>query len=408
MLELTDVSSAKRVAGVLNAYPANPAIVLGGQVSGLAVTRSLGRRGVPVAVLDPEERALAKASRYAVASATVPSPLDGAQPALSWLGDLGRALRRPAVLLPTGDEWALAVARHGPGLGRGFVAPAAGSDVVDSILNKARLYAAALAVGMPVPRFAIINPKSLKEAEDIVGYPCVVKPSEKGDFVHRFGQAALTAESREDLLAIVDGAGDRELLLQELLPLEDAALQTAAVYVDRDGRLAASFGGRRLAVYPTGFGTSCLVESRPNQRLVDRAYRLLSHMAYRGIAEVEFIWDPSSEEWALIDVNPRCWKWVGLTGFAGVDLAWMAYTDAVGAARGSCRQVPGARWASILDLAAMGSQGGNSLLTDSDYQALLSGRGEAPIVDSVFTPDDPLPFARALESLARPGIACRC
>jgi len=263
MLELTDVSSAKRVAGVLNAYPANPAIVLGGQVSGLAVTRSLGRRGVPVAVLDPEERALAKASRYAVASATVPSPLDGAQPALSWLGDLGRALRRPAVLLPTGDEWALAVARHGPGLGRGFVAPAAGSDVVDSILNKARLYAAALDVGMPVPRFAIINPKSLKEAEDIVGYPCVVKPSEKGDFVHRFGQAALTAESREDLLAIVDGAGDRELLLQELLPLEDAALQTAAVYVDRDGRLAASFGGRRLAVYPTGFGTSCQAEPAP-------------------------------------------------------------------------------------------------------------------------------------------------
>lgn len=407
MLDVTQTSSAERVARALNAHRSSPAVVLGGQVSGLAVVRSLGRRGVPVAVIDPDERALARSSRFALAGEAVPGPLDDEAATLAWLRELGGALERPAVLFPTGDDWALAAVRGG--LGDGFVPPPVGQDVVARVLDKGRLHTAAVEAGVPVPRLAPYDPWRLDETERSIGYPCVVKPALKGDFVRRFGQAGRLAGSEEELAVIVEEAGRREMVLQELLPVDDAVLHTAAVYIDRRGRLAGGFGGRRLAVHPAGFGTTCLVESHPEPVLMDRAVRLLARFGYRGIAEVEFIWDPRDREWKLIDINPRCWKWVGLTAFGGVDLAWMAYQDATGQPVDAAEQVPGRRWASLLDLAALRAETGRSPLDDGECQALMSGQADSCLVDSVLAPDDPLPFVRALESMARPAtVACKC
>jgi D-aspartate ligase len=409
MLDVKRTSSAERVAHVLNANESSPAIVLGGQVSGLAAVRSLGRRDVPVAVIDPDEQALARSSRYALAGAAVSSPLDDEAATVAWLRELGDALERPAVLFPTGDDWALAVARSAAALGDGFAAPPVGEEVVARVLDKGRLHTAALEAGVPVPRLAPYDVWRLDEAERTIGYPCVVKPALKGDFVRRFGQAGRLASSEEELAAIVEEADRREMVLQELLPIEDAVLHTAAVYIDRRGRLAGAFGGRRLAVHPPMFGTTCLVESRPEPTLVGRAVRLLGELGYRGIAEVEFIWDPSDEEWKLIDINPRCWKWVGLTAFGGVDLVWMAYQDATGQPIDAAEQVPGRRWASLLDLASLRAETGRSPLDDGECQALMSGQVDACLVDSVMAMDDPLPFMRALESMARPAtVACKC
>jgi D-aspartate ligase len=48
------------------------AVVIGGDYQGLGIVRSLGRRGVPVGVLD-DERSIARFSRYTAWNVRVPS-----------------------------------------------------------------------------------------------------------------------------------------------------------------------------------------------------------------------------------------------------------------------------------------------------------------------------------------------
>jgi predicted ATP-grasp superfamily ATP-dependent carboligase len=392
------------------------AVILGAQVSGLAVARSLGRRGVPVIALDPDCQALAATSRFVVGSGVLPSPLADEAAFVDRLVALGRELARPAVVFPTGDEWASALARNADRLGGLFVLPPADDGTIRRILHKGHLYREARALGVPVPGFLEVGPGrepvGVDEVAAAVGFPCVVKPGEKKDFVKRFGQAALVVKEpgrMGEVLTQFHG----DAVIQELIPSDDPVLQTVATYVDRRGEVRGSFVGRRLAVFPPGFGTSCLVEAADDQALIEPATFLLRGMGYRGIAEVEFILDERDGTWKLIDVNPRPWKWVGLPIHAGLDLPWLAYADALGLPSGprpeDTRPALGVRWTSIHDLTALTATTGRTLVEDAAWQALLQGRANGRMVDATFDADDVLPFVRAMENAHGPSAkACPC
>src|SRR6187399_1879004 len=80
LIERRSAESKSRVSGLSSGRAAEPprgAVVLGGDFNGLAVVRSLGRRGIPVCVID-DERSIARASRYATHAIDVPSLRDDA------------------------------------------------------------------------------------------------------------------------------------------------------------------------------------------------------------------------------------------------------------------------------------------------------------------------------------------
>ena len=88
------------------------AVVFNSHITGLAVARSLGRRGVPVIALDRDPKGYALASKYVTVAALCPNVLADEEGFVRYLLDLGAVLDRPAVLYPTNDEWVLAVNRH--------------------------------------------------------------------------------------------------------------------------------------------------------------------------------------------------------------------------------------------------------------------------------------------------------
>lgn len=395
-----------RIQADINHRGQPAAVLLGAQVSGLAVARSLGRRGIPIIALDPDPRAIAGASRFVTAMGRIPNPVNDEEGFVGILQALGQHLAQPAVVFPTGDEWASAIAAHAAELGSAFLLPPVTYAAVSRILNKGCLYQEAAGLGIPVPTFVYLKEQSLAVA-DAFTFPCAVKPAEKRDFVRRYGQAALVVDDAQQVQQMVGRLGHRDIVLQELVPMTDAQLQTVAVYIDRCGQTRGVFVGQRLAVFPAGFGTTCLVQATEDASLVSQAVALLNHFDYRGIAEVEFIWDPRDDTWKLIDINPRCWKWIGLPIFAGIDLPWMAYADAVGCPIERATPTAGVRWASVPDLAALTAQTGTSPLTPSDWSALFQHTARGGIIDATFDPDDVLPFVRALETTAQ-GTQCAC
>src|SRR5436190_21927350 len=87
------------------------AVVIGGDYQGLGIMRSLGRRGVPICVVD-DERSIGRFSRYATHAVATPN-LRSDDATVACLLDAGARLNLDGwVIYPTRDETVAALSRH--------------------------------------------------------------------------------------------------------------------------------------------------------------------------------------------------------------------------------------------------------------------------------------------------------
>jgi predicted ATP-grasp superfamily ATP-dependent carboligase len=104
-------------------------------------------------------------------------------------------------------------------------------------------------------------------------------------------------------------------------------------YRDRHGQILGILARRRLRMFPPGFGNSTdsvtipLTEARD---AVDSALTLFEAIGFHGMFDAEFKLDERSGRHTIIEVNARPWWQIELSRAAGIDVAWMAYADALG------------------------------------------------------------------------------
>jgi D-aspartate ligase len=363
---------------VSSAVPA--ALVFNCHITGLAVARSLAAHGVRVIALDPDPRGLGQASRAVFERHNCPNPLVDEKGFIGYLLDNARNFGEGSVLFPTNDEWVLAVARYRSQLERCYRIPFSEFSVIDAVLDKRRLYADAHHLGIPIPRtYSLADPKSTAKE---IRYPAIVKPAEQRRFYDRFGVKVFRAETAHELLEFATKAADLACVAQEIVDVPAGGFYSYCSYVSQTGEVLGGFVGRKLEQYPEGFGTACLVVGEQVSEIAERGAAILKAFGYHGVSEVEFIYDPKRKEHLLLDVNPRVWKWIGLPIASGVDLPWLAFSDAVGQPEraGSIRD--GLRWIYERDYALL-----------SRERALFPATGE--VVLAVWDPEDPGPLAQS-------------
>ena len=127
------------------------ALVVGGDYQGLGIVRSLGRRGVPVCVVD-DERSIARFSRFTTCAVRVRGLRDEATTVETLLA-LGRRLGLGGwVLYPTREETVVSFARARTLLASSFRVPTPPWEVVRWAWDKRNTYERARALGIPTPR----------------------------------------------------------------------------------------------------------------------------------------------------------------------------------------------------------------------------------------------------------------
>ena len=319
---------ADRLERWVRALPGDrvPAVVLGGSVNALSNARSLGRRGVPVLLVDHGRR-LATYSRYCT-----PLVLDtDADHTGDWLGALraiGDRLPGPAVLLATADELVSLVADHAALLSQWFRFLVPDADTVATIVDKSTQYDRARAAGISVPDTR--TPTSLAELTAIaaeVSYPVLLKP--RSDETRRaFGHKARPVDERAGADRPVRGARRP----RRALPRAGArarprrhALYGYWAFWDADGHEHSWITRRKLRQYPLGFGTGACQESVAAPDVAALSRRLLEAFAYRGLVGVEWKRDARDGRLRLMEINPRTVIGNQLAISAGIDLPWIAY-----------------------------------------------------------------------------------
>ena len=394
--------------------PADPpaALVMNMHITGLAVARSLGRQGIPVVGLDDERGGLGQSSRHLAGLGLVPSPTDDTALA-DHLADLGPSFASRPVLIPTNDDWVLALAKHRNRLEEHYRYPFAPYDVVRRALSKTDLYRACEQLGVAIPRTWYLDDSTPEQVAAAVPYPCVLKPDDSRGFYNAFRAKVFVVQDARDFLQRCEEAAQQGLTLvaQEWVDTEPGGFWSVASYLSPGGTPRGVFTGRKLEQWPPDFGTSCLADARWDADIADAGVRVLQALGYSGISEIEFVQDAHTGRQLLLDVNTRAWKWIGLPVASGVDLPLLAYRDAVGRPFDSGRQRDGVRWTFLRDylplVKARAATVPEAQVTKDEWTALLAGR-PGDLVDAVHDPDDPEPAYDVLWSELSGGVGYRC
>jgi D-aspartate ligase len=322
------------------------AVVIGGDSQGLGIVRSLGRRGVPVLVLD-DERSIAAASRFSSRVVRVAS-LREEDATLAAL-DAARAAHglEGWVLYPTREETVATLARNHAALSRSFRVPTPGWESVQHAWDKRKTYRLAQELGVPTPRSWF--PRDEEDLGDIdLDGPVILKPAIKEHFIYETRAKAWRADSGEDLRRLFRRArlivGDGEVIVQELVP-GGGAQQFAYCALFKDGAALATMTVQRRRQHPFDFGrASTFVETVALPALEEPSARFLRAIDYYGLVELEYKLDPRDGRLKLLDVNARTWGYHSLGPAAGVDFPYLLFQDQLGEPVPPVRARPGVRW----------------------------------------------------------------
>ncbi len=366
------------------------ALVIGGEHPGLGVARSLGRRGIPVFVLD-DQYSVSSFSRY-VTRVIHAKDLRNERATIDAILEAGHRYGLEGwVLFPTRDETVAAIARNRFELEKVFRITTPGWDVIRWAGNKNNTYSLALQLGIPTPR--TWNPQNEDELSTLHdSLPLAIKPAVKENFFYATGAKAWRANSVGDLHSLYKKASRfikaEEIIVQEIIP-GDGSQQFSYCAFFRDGEAHSSVVARRGRQHPREFGRAATyVESVDLPKVEELSEQLLKAIDYYGLVEIEFKLDARDGLYKLLDINARTWGFHSLGIATGVDFPYLLFADQTGRPTEQCRGKAGVGWL--------------RLVTDVPTALfdLLQGKLEfrpylkslkSMQVESVFSKQDPLP-----------------
>lgn len=303
-----------------------PAVVFGLLHAGLAVTRSLGRTGIPVTGISWNPHDFGLKSRYLRRRHLV-GPGDDAA-----VLEAIRAEGERVVLFPERDEhveWAL---DHWDEVRELADMPLPESrDAVLRLRRKDLLPSVAGEADVPSPGTVLADGDTSVREAGLRG-PLVVKAVEGQEFALAFGHKAVVAQDVDEALRFAQEARDRGFttIIQEIVPDSHERVYSLLAYVARDGRPLVTVVGRKVRQGPLRFGTSAVFEVDYEPTVLDQGLRLLKAAGYTGIAHVEFAQDPRDGEFRVLEVNTRLPVWAALAANRHLDLPRIVYDDLSG------------------------------------------------------------------------------
>ena len=298
----------------------------GQERSALAITRGLGRAGIPVIVGAETARSLAGASRYCVARWQYPSP---SQQPMQFISSLVEAVRRFDVtaIIPPTDASMQAVAAQRDRFRPSVTAMIPSLESYEMVSDKYRLMKFAQELEIPIPNTVFVPDGNIAVVRDRVkAYPVVVKPGRSlvkidEKWIKTSVHFVSHAEELTDLYRRIPYLRNPSLIQQRI----EGEGQGVFGLFDH-GKPCALFAHRRIREKPPAGGVSVFRESiELPKSMTDYAVRLLERVKWQGVAMVEFKVDRQSNVPVLMEINGRFWGSLQLAIDAGLNFPYLLY-----------------------------------------------------------------------------------
>lgn len=305
----------------------NPgAIIIEGHVQGLSNTRSLGEAGIPVYVVD-KMNCIARYSRYCQKFFRCPDFI--IDEFAVFLIDLAKQENiKDWVLLPSNDHAVYTISKHKAKLAHYFKVITPELDIINNIYDKSNLLAIAKRCNVPIPVTQYFKSANDKIADNL-SFPVITRGRHGLSFYKTIRKKVLLANNAKELRIQLQEIADKYTIegtfTQKLIPFDGSNKTISFTAFCVNGDIKAHWIGMKLREHPLRFGTATFAKSVHIPECYHLSVPLLKALNYTGVCEVEYLFDPETKQYKLIEINARTWLWVGLATACGVDYAKMIY-----------------------------------------------------------------------------------
>lgn len=375
----------------------------------LALSRSLGRQGVPVVRIHPNLLDHSLASKYCSSVEISPDFYASEEALLNFLLAMRTRYAGPAVLIPASDDCAYFIAKYHDALSQAFQIVAPRWPIMAKLIDKRGQYEQAEQLGIPIPETYF--PESLDDVQRLAGqlqnYPYVIKPLVAHNWRRAsmqgtsHGRKGFAVESKEALIsrykAIAES--DSAVMIQEVIGGADDRLFTFLTCFDQDSRAIGYCIRKKVRQLPIDFGYCTMTVSCQDEAVRSQSLRLLEGIGYQGIAGVEWKLDPRTGQYKLIEVNARAVNTIGLASACGVDIPYLAFQDKLGGTQDRVTEWrEGVKWIHLeQDLWAARELHRLGKLEWRDWWRSIAGKK----VCAIYAADDLKPFFSQLREFLR-------
>jgi len=310
--------------------PPVPVLLFGSYLTALGTMRSLARYGIKSYCVT-EQFSYVTSSRYYHRLPNNHHLLSNPAALDSYLNDFPV---KSAVLMPCADHWTSAIVKLDSNLQR-YKWSLPDQNIIADFVDKGRFEKLLDQIGINRPRTTIL--KSEEDVEQVFNQESgdwFLKPADSQSFFTRYQVKAFRVSSIADALQryrqlTKDGF---RMVLQDYIPGLASAHYFIDGFIDRYGNLRALFPRQRNRMYPVDFGDSSHMTSLARGVIApaeETISKLLAEVGYRGIFSAEFKHDHRDNGYKLLEVNTRAWAYIGFASDCGVNVARMAYLDAL-------------------------------------------------------------------------------
>ncbi len=306
------------------------AVILGMSITGLAIARLLGRKGIKIIGIITEVNCSTGYTRY-IHKVDLSNECSN-DILLKALFDIGEYYDEKPVLFVDRDKYLLFVVEYERILKNYYEIMLPDVSTVKKLNDKYELAKICDKVGIDLPRSILIKDMAdyMKNA-DIIPFPCIIKPV-LSFLQDKLKIKAMLINTREEFVFKLEHLLKRDvpLLIQEFVPGNDSHNYSLGIYLDRNAIAVAWFTARKYFQTPSLSGIGVLLNTNFNAEIIKKGTYLLESVKYVGLAEVEFKWDVRDRKMKLIEINTRPWMQIGLAEGSGINFALLAYKEQCG------------------------------------------------------------------------------
>ena len=294
-------------------------VALGGEIMSYSFARcfyeAYGVKTIVVSAVDVRVTSSSRLTDYRV----VPAMGEGEDAIMDYLRHLGAELAaagKVPIIFGSADWHARILSSHKEELSQWFAVPYNDFELLDEITQKERFYEICEELGIDYPRtwtFDCADPNVEIDA-DAFTYPLIAKPSNSArydlmDFPGK--EKVYEVKSAEELTRVFDllrGAGyDRELVVQDFIPGDDAAIRSLTTFSDATGEVRVVSGGRVVLQdhSPARIGNPMCILPERVEPIIEAAKRFCAHVGYRGFGNFDIKYDARDGKYKFFEINTR-------------------------------------------------------------------------------------------------------
>ena len=193
-------------------------------------------------------------------------------------------------------------------------------DVIEIALNKDKTFEHAKEASVLVPKtYGFESLQDVEKNKSTIEYPIIVKSSDESLF--KFETIYVN-----NYLELIDALNDCNAKYPQILNKKFPIIQEKVIgkgfgffALYKEGKCVSYFMHERLREYPYTGGASTCARSVYDKNLLKTGIKLLDSLNWHGLAMVEYKKDEKSEEFKLIEINPKIWGSFELSIKCGAD-----------------------------------------------------------------------------------------